>query len=118
MQTTNRDGIVIKQGGVLNTTSEYSALSGERLGSGTVTLPVRGMPGLFVRLGPSEARQLTDAQRDQVEARARAWAVREMAEPEQDDSDGKIVNFTNLNEVIDGDDPESEEQQHDQSPEV
>ena len=128
---TNRDGIVIKQGGALTTTSAHSALSGERLDGAAVTLPVRGVPGLYVRLGPSEARQLTEAQRQQVEARARAWAARfgkianfanldEAMEAAPDDGAGKFATVANLDEVIDGaeSDPESEEQQHDQSSEV
>lgn len=71
----NRDGFVLMApGGHLTWDSMVSAYSGKRVSPGGVLVPVPDADGLFVRLLPREARQLTRAEREAVFARARAWA--------------------------------------------
>jgi hypothetical protein len=68
-------GFLIKSRGerVITAQSHYSALSGEVLLPGAVTIPVPGWPGLFYRVSAGEARALTDAQREDICAAAVEW---------------------------------------------
>lgn len=71
----NRDGFVLMApGGQLTWDSMVSAHSGKRVSPGGVLVPVPDADGLFVRLLPREARQLTDVEREAVFERARTWA--------------------------------------------
>jgi hypothetical protein len=68
----NKEGFVIKTTSGVETFSNYSALSGVPLNNGAITMPVSGVPGLYVRLASGEGR-LTAEQQADIERRATAW---------------------------------------------
>lgn len=81
MTAFNRDGCVLMAaGGRLIQDSVVSAHSGKHVSPGGVLEAVPGTNGLFVRLLPREARQLDDAARAVVYAKATAWHARLTAE--------------------------------------
>jgi cold shock CspA family protein len=78
----NKQGFVIKRDGQVEVFSTHSALSGEKLGSSAVTVPVPKMPGLFFRISAGEFRQLTEDQRVDIIRRAKVWyTARQPAPP-------------------------------------
>jgi len=68
----NKVGFVIKNSSGVEVFSTHSALSGVQVGSGAITVPVPDVPELYYRLDAGEGR-LTDAQRADVEQRAKDW---------------------------------------------
>jgi hypothetical protein len=68
----NKEGFVIKDSAGVTAYSHHSALSGVAVGSGAVTVPVFGVPGLYYRLAAGEGRATPDQITD-IEARAKAW---------------------------------------------
>ncbi len=74
MQEHNKQGFMLKsdQGEVL-VQSMFSAHSHKRVVRGSVTLAVPDAPGLFYRLTPLEARQLTDEQHAAIREHIKAW---------------------------------------------
>lgn len=68
----NTKGFEVKRGGQVETTSLVSALSGDRLTPGTITKPVPGVPGVFMKLKPGEAANLSEADLAQIVAKASA----------------------------------------------
>lgn len=74
MQEFNKQGFILKndQGDVL-VQSMFSAHSHKRVVRGSVTLPVPDAPGLYYRLTPLEARQLTAEQHAAIHDRIKAW---------------------------------------------
>ena len=62
----NNAGFVVKRDGKLLETSEHSAISGLRLAPGAITMPVAGLPGIYVRMAGGEAAALSDEQRAQI----------------------------------------------------
>ena len=82
---TNQFGFILKDAnGAVIAGSLVSASSGKKLDTrGTVTRSVPGTPGLYYRLKPLEERQLSSAQHEVIQDRARAW-LRERYEAAQD----------------------------------
>lgn len=81
MTTFNRDGCVqMAPDGRLIHDSAVSAYSGKRVSPGGVLEAVPGVPGVYVRLLPREARQLDGAARAAVYDKAKAWHARMTAE--------------------------------------
>lgn len=74
MQEHNKLGFMLKndQGEVV-VQSMFSAHSHRRVVRGSVTCPVPDAPGLYYRLTPLEARQLTAEQHEAIHDRAKAW---------------------------------------------
>lgn len=70
----NERGVVIQRQSSVQTFSERSALSGDRLINGAITLPVPDQPGVFYRVSGTEYRQMTSEQREQVYREVIAWA--------------------------------------------
>ena len=70
----NERGVVIQRQSNVQTFSERSALSGDRLVNGALTLPVPDQPGVFYRVSGTEYRQMTPEQRETVLRDVTAWA--------------------------------------------
>jgi len=99
VQFNTKGFVVIEPGGRLTWDSPVSAHSHKRVSPGGVLEAVPGVDGLFVRLLPREARQLSEAEHEALWAAALNWSTMLPAsapagepEPEFFDTPDRIIN--------------------------
>lgn len=86
MQPINTVGAVVKQGGIVESTSEYCAITGQRIDGAAVTSPVPYVPGLYLRIAASAYRQMTPDHHAHAISQVTTWyAEQQPAAPDQSD---------------------------------